>query len=231
MADKTPRESRRGFAYFLRLSFAALLVAGVIAAAVLMLFAPTLGLGYAEIEQAIEASGPWGAVLSVLLMVAHSFVPFPAELVAIANGMLFGVFWGVVLTWVGAMLGAVLAFWLARLLGRPFVSAIVARRHWSAIDEWTEKEGWRVLLLARLIPVIAFNLINYAAGLTRISLWTFLWTTGLGILPATVAMVVMGDQMEVMPWEVWLVLGVVAIGLWFVWRRKFRLPPNDASDR
>ena len=55
-------------------------------------------------------------------MVLHSFVPFPAEVVAMANGMLYGPLWGTLITWVGAMLGAYLAFGLARWLGRPFVT-------------------------------------------------------------------------------------------------------------
>jgi uncharacterized membrane protein YdjX (TVP38/TMEM64 family) len=58
----------------------------------------------------IRSWGAWGVVGSIGLMVAHSFVPFPAELLAIANGMVFGPIAGTVVTWVGAMLGAFAAF-------------------------------------------------------------------------------------------------------------------------
>ena len=74
--------------------------------------------------------GIWGIVGAVLLMVLHSFVPFPAELLPIANGMVFGPLLGVVVTWSGAMLGAVVAFALARLLGRPFVARFVDAKKW-----------------------------------------------------------------------------------------------------
>jgi len=71
-------------------------------------------------------------------MIVHSFVPFPAEFVALANGMVYGPLWGTVITWVGAMLGASIAFWLARRLGRPFVERMVktterkTRRDWAS---------------------------------------------------------------------------------------------------
>ena len=155
-----------------------------------------------QIEDEILSWGPFGVVASIALMVVHSFVPFPAEFVAVANGMLFGVVWGVVITWTGAMLGAVAAFGLARLLGRPFVAKMVrGKDNWRRIDQWTVDQGWQVLLISRFIPVIAFNLVNYAAGLTGVSWLTFAWTTALGILPAVVLMVLAGAHIEVMGWQ------------------------------
>jgi uncharacterized membrane protein YdjX (TVP38/TMEM64 family) len=117
----------------------------------------------------IRGWGAWGVAGSLGLMVLHSFVPFPAECLALANGMVFGLFWGTLITWTGAMLGAWLAFGVARVLGRPFVSRVVPARHWERIDAWSGDHGWSALLAARLVPVIAFNLINYAAGLVRVS--------------------------------------------------------------
>lgn len=174
-----------------------------------------------EIEDVIRSWGAWGVLGSVGLMVLHSFVPFPAELIAVANGMVYGPFWGVAITWTGAMLGASLAFGLARVLGRPFVERVVTHRHWREIDDWAAAQGGRVVFLARLFPLIAFNLINFAAGLSRISWWTFIWTTAVGILPLTVLMVVMGDQIRALPWWVWLALIAVTAGLWYLFRRCF----------
>lgn len=144
-------------------------------------------------------------------MVAHSFVPLPAEVVAIANGIIFGPLLGAVLTWVGAMLGAWAAFGVARLFGRPVVEHILSERERRALDEWTAVRGAASLVIARLIPLVAFNLVNYAAGLASISWWTFTWTTGLGILPATVLMVALGARLAIFPWWGWLavVAGVV----------------------
>jgi uncharacterized membrane protein YdjX (TVP38/TMEM64 family) len=146
----------------------------------------------AELERLMAAWGPLAALASIALMVLHSFVPFPAEMLAIANGMLFGPVWGTVVTWSGAMLGAFLAFGLARRFGRPLVERLVAARHRARIDALSARRGGPVLLVSRLIPVISFNLINYAAGLTTISWWTFTWATGLGILPITLVSVLTG---------------------------------------
>lgn len=170
----------------------------------------------------IKSWGMWGAFGSIGLMIIHSFVPFPAELLACANGMIYGPLWGTIITWTGAMLGAVLAFGLARRLGRPFVERMVVARDWKVLDDWAEKNGWQVLLIGRLIPVIAFNLINYAAGLTRLSWWQFIWTTSVGILPMTVLMVMMGDSIESLGWQSWFILLAGGLVLWIVLHRMLR---------
>ena len=83
-----------------------------------------------EVLQFIRSSGSWGVI------VIHSFIPFPAELVAIANGMIYGSFWGIVITWSGAMMGACVAFALARKLGRPFVIKFLNQHQQDKLDVW-----------------------------------------------------------------------------------------------
>jgi uncharacterized membrane protein YdjX (TVP38/TMEM64 family) len=178
---------------------------------------PGFELSARAVEELIRSWGMWGVAASIMLMILHSFVPFPAEMVAIANGMLYGPIWGTVITWTGAMLGAWLAFGLARWLGRPFVRSMVATRHHEALDRWMLRQGGGALLLSRFVPVISFNLINYAAGLTAISWWTFTWATGLGILPLTFVMVVMGDRLWSGEAGLWLWLLVAAIVGWLLW--------------
>jgi len=180
------------------------------------------GFSAKAIEDTIQSWGAWGVAASIGLMILHSFVPFPAEFLAIANGMVYGPLWGTVITWTGAMLGAFLAFGLARALGRPFVEVLVARKDWTVLDEWAAVRGGRLVFISRFIPVIAFNLVNYAAGLTRISWWTFAWATGIGILPMTTLMVVMGDRIETLAWQMWLLVGAGAVVLWFAFRHHFR---------
>ncbi|MDH3451848.1 MAG: TVP38/TMEM64 family protein [Gammaproteobacteria bacterium] len=188
------------------------------------------GLSVQYLEELIQSWGMWGVLTSIGLMILHSFVPFPAEFIALANGMLFGPVWGTVVTWIGAMLGASLAFALARALGRPFVAGIVAKKNWHQLDEWGGRQGVYVILTLRLVPVIAFNLINYAAGLTRMSWWTFLWTTGLGILPLTIAMVLMGDSLDRIAWHVWALLLLGVAVLWIVMVRLRRRAVASAAD-
>ncbi len=168
-----------------------------------------------QIVQTIRSWGSWAVAVSILLMVAHSFVPLPAEFIAIANGIVFGIVAGSMITWIGAMLGAVLAFALARWLGRRFVDAVLPAQYTGAIDAWADKQGMPILLASRFLPVVSFNLINYAAGLTLVSWWTFLWTTGLGIAPLTFLMVFAGERMMSGKWDLALILisACIAISL------------------
>ena len=184
------------------------------------------------IEKFVSTIRSWGALgvlASIGLMVLHSFIPFPAELLACANGMIYGAVWGTIITWSGAMLGAAVAFALSRKLGRPFVERMVARKNYRVLDDWANNNGWQVILVSRFIPVIAFNLINYAAGLTRMSWGQFIWTTGVGILPLTILMVVMGDNIDSLGWTSWLILLAGGMILWLVIRNIFKEPLSKSG--
>jgi uncharacterized membrane protein YdjX (TVP38/TMEM64 family) len=185
-----------------------------------------LSLTTQDVESFAKAWGAWSAAASILLMILHSFIPLPAEMIAVANGMLFGPVLGVAITWVGAMLGAILSFAFARGVGRPIARRLVSAQRWRTIEGWNAHPS--TLLLVRLVPVISFNLVNYAAGVTGIGWWTFLWTTGLGILPITAASVVFGDRMMSITWPVWLLLAAGVIILWLVWRA---VAPHLAASR
>ncbi|MDI1346149.1 MAG: TVP38/TMEM64 family protein [Pseudolabrys sp.] len=202
----------------LRWSISALVIAAIVAIVGFMLAGAhgtgswTFGLAAEDIKQYAEAWAPWSAFASMGLMVLHSFVPLPAEIIAVANGMMFGFVGGILVTWAGAMLGAILSFALARSFGRPALRWMVSEERWRKINRWEFRPS--SLLLARLIPVISFNLINYAAGLARVGWWPFLWTTAVGILPLTVASVSLGDAMLQASW---LIAGVIVAGLVLLW--------------
>lgn len=176
----------------------------------------------AAIRTFILSYGALGPLVSMGLMVLHSLIPFPSELVTFANGVLYGPVWGTVLSWAGALLGAQLAFFITRLGGRPAAERFVPARHLDRFDAWVDRYGVGALLIARLLPIVSFNLLNYAAGLTRVSWWTFTWSTALGILPLTILMVVAADQFQKGNLlGVWL-LGLAALIGGIVWflRRK-----------
>ena len=198
----------------------ALAILAVVAAAGLAWWLPlwvaSIGLGdtVESTVALIRSWGPWGMAGSIGLMIAHSFLPFPAEIIACANGMIWGPAWGAAVTWVGAMLGAAAAFGVVRSLGRPVLRRLLRPDQWQKLAGWSQSRGGAALLVSRLIPLIAFNLINYAAALTAISWWTFLWATGLGILPLTILLAILGDRMIALPLWAWLLLGALALGSW-----------------
>lgn len=171
-------------------------------------------------QDAIRSWGAWGIAASIALMMVHSFLPFPSEVIALANGMVYGPLWGALITWVGAMLGASLSFALVRAFGRPLVMRLLSPASQRALEHWSVRQGGRALLAARLMPVVAFNLVNYAAALTHISWWTFLWATGLGILPLTILLSVLGENVLDMPASLWLAIVAVTLLAWLLLRHR-----------
>jgi uncharacterized membrane protein YdjX (TVP38/TMEM64 family) len=141
----------------------------------------------------VHGLGPWGYPLAVALMTGVALLPIPAEIPAAMNGMLFGPFVGTLITWTGAIIGAQLSFELARRFGRPLVSRFVPLGAVDKVDGVVTAASWPGLLVARLIPAIAFTALNWGLGLTACSRRTFFWTTAIGILPGTVLFVWSGE--------------------------------------
>lgn len=125
-------------------------------------------------------------------MTLHTLVPFPSEVITITNGVVFGPWLGFAVSWIGAMLGAYLGYAIARFGGRPLVRRLLGAERAARLDRLVGVRGPLGLLTLRFIPVVSFNLVNYAAGLLSIGLWTFTWTTAVGMVPLTVAMVWLG---------------------------------------
>ncbi len=154
-----------------------------------------------SVEQIITLIRSWGwaaPILSVLLMLLHAVVfPIPAFLITGANGAVFGVFWGTFISWIGAMMEGTASFYLARLLGEVFVKKIVhSEGLWEKVDEISNKRGFKVILVGRLLPFIPLDFLSYLAGLSSMKIIPFLISTGIGILPGTIAYVVLGNQIS-----------------------------------
>ena len=174
----------------------------------------------ARVSQLLAATTIWLPLVLVGLMILHTLVPLPAELLALAAGMTLGPVWGVVTIWIGAMLGAYLGFFLARTLGQPFLRHVVAPQRLERWQGRLRQAGVALLLAVRLLPVISFNLINYALGLSTITWWRFTWTTGVGIVPVTVFVVVFGAHLG--DWHMLVLMTLAAIlvslGGYLLWR-------------
>lgn len=143
----------------------------------------------------ILSFGVWAPVVSALLMVLQALVaPLPAFLLAFANGLAFGLFWGSLLTFASATLAAGISFGLARALGRGVVEALVGHTGLALTDRWFARWGVWAILFARLMPIMSFDVISYAAGLTGMRFRSFLAATMLGILPATLLFAYLGEH-------------------------------------
>jgi uncharacterized membrane protein YdjX (TVP38/TMEM64 family) len=143
----------------------------------------------------ILSYGLWAPVASCFLMVLQALVaPVPSFLITFANGLAFGVFWGWMLSLFGHVLAAAVCFWISRALGRVPVEVLVGRTGLQSADRWFARWGLYAVFVGRLIPGVAFDVISYAAGLTRMRFRSFLIATALGIFPQTFLYSYLGRQ-------------------------------------
>ena len=111
-----------------------------------------------------------------------------------AAGVLFGVIRGTLLVSISSISGATLAFLIGRYLAREWVAAMIrGNQKFEAIDAAVAEEGWKIVGLTRLSPVFPFNLLNYAFGLTQVSLKDYFLASWIGMLPGTVMYVYIGS--------------------------------------
>jgi uncharacterized membrane protein YdjX (TVP38/TMEM64 family) len=172
----------------------------------------------------MEAIGWWAYLIAPLVMAGVAILPIPAEAPAMINGALFGPIAGTVVTWVGAMAGAMASFEIARALGRPAAERVLSSAALERADRVVLRAGWGGLLLARFLPLIAFTALNWGAGLTQIRRWRFFWTTAIGIVPGAIVFTASGwgftALLERLPW---VALGVaVLLVVWLVFRTRRR---------
>ena len=129
----------------------------------------------------IASYGALAPVVSAILMVFQSVIaPLPAFLITFANGTLFGVWWGSLLSWSSSMVGAAVCFYIARYLGIQRITQLISQPAVEKANDFVEKYGTYAILIARLMPFISFDVISYFAGATRMR---FL---GFGSPPASV---------------------------------------------
>ena len=168
--------------------------------------------GFFDIVQLVEwfrELGPWGVIMAAATMIACAMTALPAEVSALANTIVYGPFWGAILSWASALAGANLAYLIARGRGGAVVRRWFGEARMAEAEAWVNGSGVPALLLAHAIPLIPFFALNYAAGVAGLRWTTFNWTTGVGIAPCIIILAVLGDQAFTMHWSVWL--GVAAL--------------------
>jgi uncharacterized membrane protein YdjX (TVP38/TMEM64 family) len=181
------------------------------------------------IRDAIRSYGFLAPAASIALILLHMVIPLPAELMALANGLAFGFWGGLAVSWSGFMLSALLMYAAGRLWGRPLLDRAVPRRRRERLDSWLEQEGAFPLLAVRLVPLVPFNTVCLAAGVIRAPLWTYVWTTGVGILPLGIVLSLFGSRfgesyfrLEATFWALSVIFLIVILVTWWIARRRAR---------
>ena len=147
-----------------------------------------------KLIQWIESLGIIGMSLFVLVYILACIFLIPGSPLTVGAGAVFGFWTGLILVSVGSTLGAVAAFLISRYLARGFIEKKIDKSHkFSAMDMAIKREGWKIIFLTRLSPIIPFFLLNYALGLTKIRLRTYIISSWAGMIPGTVLYTYIGS--------------------------------------
>jgi uncharacterized membrane protein YdjX (TVP38/TMEM64 family) len=173
-----------------------------------------------QFQQYLQSLGAWAPIVSVAIMVAEALVvPAPVAIIMVANGLVFGLWPGMLVSLAGGLLGAILAYAIGRRFGRALVQRVLPSSALVAADRLMAQHGDWAILVCRLIPGVPGDPMSYVAGLTQMSVVRFLLLTTLGLLPtnlvtAYVGVHVAGD----IPLRDWL-FGIAAVAtFWISWR-------------
>jgi uncharacterized membrane protein YdjX (TVP38/TMEM64 family) len=162
-----------------------------------------------ELRRELLALGVIGVLVLFTVALSHAIVPFPTEIVTAAAGFVYGFWAALPMLLVCWLASALLAYWLAERFGRPLARRLVGAQRLHRAEELMARGGAGTLLALRMIPLIPFNAICYAAGITRVPLGRYAWTTVVGITPLTVLVAYLGSRLEspdFSDWRVWLLI-------------------------
>jgi uncharacterized membrane protein YdjX (TVP38/TMEM64 family) len=138
--------------------------------------------------------GPWFPLAFLATHILVTTFPFPRTAFTLAAGLMFGAWLGVVLAVLASALSAVIALLLVRAVGWQ-LSRLVAHPSVDTLNSRLRRRGWVAVLWLRLIPVVPFSVVNYAAGASAVRVVPFTLASVVGLLPGTVAVVVLGDAL------------------------------------
>ena len=166
-------------------------------AGVLAYFFPS-GRWFSGFVEWIRGLGLRGALVYFLVYVVGTLLLVPGTALTLGSGLLFGTVRGTLLVSLASVLGATLAFLIARSFGREWIAKRMERYpKFKLIDKAMGENGFKVVLLMRLEPVfIPFALLNYALGLTRVRLRDYVLASWIGMLPATTLYVYLGASLK-----------------------------------
>ncbi len=174
-------------------------VAVVVAFGSLYLMSRYLGdiIDVKAVQEVVKQAGPLAPLLYMACYLVGPTVFFPASLLSMAGGAIFGPIWGTAYTIVSATMGATIPFLITRRYGRKPLEKLMSRSdnfdiQFRAFEQSVAEQGWKYVAFTRLVTVFPFLILNYAFGLTRISVWTYIWASFVFMLPGSFMFTYMG---------------------------------------
>ena len=178
-----------------------------------------------EAAAILREFGWWTPLVSVLLMVLQSVLaPLPGSLVAAANGAIYGIWKGTLLSWVGGMAGGLVTYALGRWLDTVIAHRWKATRLQQRLVEVSSSRGFWIVLIARMTPIISLDFIGYLAGIARMPLISYTLANAIGIIPGMLAYTAIGSELmqgRLLSWYTALAL-IALVALFFIGRHAVR---------
>ncbi|WP_392454204.1 TVP38/TMEM64 family protein [Chryseomicrobium aureum] len=149
----------------------------------------------------IESLGPWAPVVYIVIYALRPLVFFPASVLTLTGGVLFGAWFGTLYTLIGATLSAVVGYVMAERLSKLWSSSAPIDRLQKAKRQM-EENGFVYVLWFRLVPFLNFDVVSYVAGLARVKWFPYILATVIGMFPGTVAYNFLGGSLLEGDWRV-----------------------------
>jgi len=149
----------------------------------------------------LEDYGKESPVFFIILYTLRPLILFPASILSIAGGLIYGAIDSTVYSVIGGTLGAVVAFCISRIFGKDFVDRFLWR-YAETMNASIGETGFKIIFLLRVIPFIPFDLVNYGAGLTKINTRDYILGTLLGLIPSSFVYAFLGSSLnDVTSWK------------------------------
>ena len=183
------------------------------------------GINQKDLQLWLQQMGMWAPIFYILIYSIATICILPSTPLNLTGGAIFGSVWGTVWTSIAAILAAVLSFGFSRTIGRKLVEQKLAGK-WESLDREMYQGGFFYMFAIRLLPLIPYGIVNFAAGLTSIKFRDYFFGTLLGTVPGILPFVMMGagltalKQGDVLPMLVALALTGMLIGAATWYRRR-----------
>lgn len=182
----------------------------------------------AALADYLRSFGAWGVGVTLVLFVIMTFtIVFPFMILSGAAGIVYGLFWGTLISWMGEVLGAIIAFVFARYFFRQPVEKWIAQSPYlKQVDDYSAENGFKALLIARLLPLAPSGIITAVAAVSRISFRDFFLASFLGKLPPVIVKVLLGHDIVYARQNMHRLEAIVILiallygGMWWYKRRK-----------
>ncbi|MCP2730742.1 TVP38/TMEM64 family protein [Limnofasciculus baicalensis] len=189
-----------------------------------------------QLQTWLKQAGIWAPLIYILLYTVGTILILPSTPLNLSGGAIFGIWWGTMWTTIAAVVAAVVAFAFTRTIGRDVVAKKFAGK-WEAMDAEMRQGGLFYMFAIRLLPLIPYGLVNFAAGLTGIRFKDYFIGTLLGTVPGILPFVMMGaglrslKQGDILPLTFALALTGMLVGVATWYRRRRQSPQKELLEK